>query len=394
MKVEIMKFLDRWVGIPLGMILSLGGVLEFLKKRRPAEINKVLVIRIWGAGDLIIALPAIGALRESFPKAQVVMLVTANIKDIIEGDPGLDRLIALDVSSIPRVVRSFSSALSQIRQEHFDLVVDLEQYSRTSALFAYLSGVGMRVGFDTIKQWRGFLFTNRVVFNTEQNVRECFLDLVSAVGIAPPDKKLGKLWVAAEDRASALALLKAEGVRDGDVVAGIHIGSSENALSKRWPKERFAELADRLVKERGIRPVFVGGPSETRDIEETIKLMDAEAINVAGKSTLKQLAAILERCQLFIGNDSAPMHIAAAMGTPTIGLYGPSSPLRFAPHGQEHIQLYRDVGCNPCNIPHLGKIPKCTEKRCLLAISVDDVMAAVDGHYKVRIQEMTPLGEK
>jgi ADP-heptose:LPS heptosyltransferase len=189
-------------------------------------------------------------------------------------------------------------------------------------------------------------------------------------------------------------MLKAEGVSHSDVIVGIHIGSNENAICKRWPKERFAKLADRLIKERGIKPIFVGTPSEVEDIEETIRLMNSTAVNAAGKSNLKQLAAILGRCDLFIGNDSAPMHIAAAMDTPTIGLYGPSSPLRFAPLGKEHSQIYRDVGCNPCNIPHLGKIPKCTENRCMTAISVDDVMTVVNSHHYLTIQEMTPLGEK
>ncbi len=395
MKVELMMFLDKWVGIPLCIILSIGRVFDLLRRHKQKEINKILVIRLWGTGDLVIALFALRALRKSFSKAHITLLVAANITDIVEGDPSIDKLIVLNTSKIFKAVRSFSSALREIWKERFDLVIDLEQFSRTSALFAYLSGARVRIGFDTSKQWRGFLFTHRVPFDDEQHTLECFSDLISAASISLPVKKLEKLWITAEDRRFASEFLKAHKVTDDDVKIGIHIGSGERGLFKRWPKERFAELADRLMKDNGGKVVFVGGPNEIEDVEETIRLMNSEPINSTGKITLKQLAALLENCSLFIGNDTAPMHIAAAMGTPTIGLFGPSTPLRFGPYGKEHVAIYKDVGCNPCITMHSGKKAKCTKQYyCMRAISVGDVMETVDSITSSKIQGRPLLKEK
>jgi len=378
MKIGLMKFLDRWIGIPLCLILSIGRIFDVFRETKRGEINKILVIRIWGRGDLVIALPILRALRKKFPEAHVTMLITNRIKDIVEGDPCIDELITLDTSKVSQIIKTFAGAIKKIRKGKFDLTVDLEQYLRTSALFAYLSRARIRVGFDTSNQWRGFLFTHKVPFNPDQHVLDCFSDLINAVGVSLPIKKLEKLWITAEDREFALKFLKASGISDDELKIGIHVGSSENTLSKRWPKERFAQLADKLMQEYRAKVIFVGGPNEMLDIEDVIKLMNAEPINAVRKMSLQQTAALLEKCNLFIGNDSALMHIAAAMGAPTIGLFGPSLPSWFGPYGEEHMAIYKSVGCNPCYIPHFGKIPKCAkgENICMKAITVDDVMEA------------------
>jgi lipopolysaccharide heptosyltransferase II len=170
-------------------------------------------------------------------------------------------------------------------------------------------------------------------------------------------------------------LFQQEGIEKTDKLLVIHPGAS--CPSKIWPSERFAEVADRLMEKYGFKVLLIAGPKDIKIAQEVIKKMRHPAVNLAGKTSVSQLATILKKCQLFISNDSGPVHIASAVGIPVISIFGRNqkglSPLRWGPLGRKDRVLHKEVGCIECLAHNCVK-----EFACLKAISVEEVLNTVD----------------
>ncbi len=306
------------------------------------DVRRLLIIKPSSLGDVVHALPTLAALRRQFPSTRLTWLVKREWADVLEGNPDLDDVLALDLS-----VKGWPTAMRAVRSGRFDLVVDLQGLLR-SAMLGWLSGSPARVGFANGREGSPWLYTHRVpVPDMSMHAVDRYLLIARFLGAGPEKPRPSAFHLPQESAAEARveALLAAAGVQAGTMLAALN--PSARWTTKQWPIESFAAVGDWLQRQ-GVRVVVIGGREERPAGEAVMRAMHGAPIDLAGKTTLKELIALLRRVRVFITNDSGPMHLAAAVGTPVIALFGPTDPARTGPYGDGHTILRSGVPCSPC----------------------------------------------
>ena len=374
--VHLIKFLDKYVGDIICYILGL-----FNRRRYGnAEIKKILVIQLWGIGETILTLPAIEALSRRFPKAEINVLATSRNKDVFYHNKSANNIATLKLN--PLSVLNF--ILKNLKK--YDLVVDMEEYLNISAIISFFVGRKI-IGYS--HNPRAKLYTNKVKYNEKQHAVQTFLDLVRILDVNYNIEKLPKLNFSKNDKNIVDKFLRNNGIKKNDFLVCVAPGAAESAKSRMWPYERYAELCDEIIARHNAKVIFVGVSDEIELINIIQKVMENKnkTVNAAGKITLNQLFYLIGKSNLFIGNDAGPMHIAAAQGVKTLGLFGPNLPVRFGPYGKGNIGLYKGYNCefSPCINVHKGQIPDCLYpkssneyQKCMKNISVDDALKEVE----------------
>jgi len=363
----------------MGVVIKLTKYLSRLKKRDSVDV-KILFITLGGIGDVIMKTPAIINLRRAFPKAYIAALAhTGPASEVLMNCPYLNEIIHIGEEK-PKYKQNLLELMRLIialRRKRFDMVITgWAGLSLWAALFAYLTGAPIRVGFN--KGGRGFLHTIRVPITSKKHTVEYNLDLIRALGIEIKEIR-PKMWPKEDDYKKAEKFLIEHNVRTGDLLVGIYPGSERLGEGKRWFPERYAKVANRLAGKYNAKVIIFGGPLEVevaRVIRDSSKV---EIIDATGKFSINETAALIKRCNLFICNDGGVMHIAEAMDVPTISIWGPTDPERSAPYGspERNIILRKeDIECAPC---YNYRPINCKHRKCLRLITVDDVMEAV-GH--------------
>jgi len=209
----------------------------------------------------------------------------------------------------------------------------------------------------------------------KKHLGEIFADLAQALGLEHYRKDL-ELWISEEERGGIKKFFEKEKVKDNFLKVVIHPGAGWE--EKRWPVERFVQIADRLIETYKARVFIIGGDGDVQLAEEMIALMKTRAINCVGNFDIKESVALIEAADLFIGNDSAPVHIAAAVYTPLIAIFGPTNMRKTKPLGDSSIMIRKDIECSPCfHKIYPGRCPR-GEPVCMKMITVDDVWGAVE----------------
>jgi lipopolysaccharide heptosyltransferase I len=334
---------------------------------------KILIVKLGAVGDVVHTLPSLRSLRETFPDAYIAWIVEEKSKDVITGNPGLDELIVFERKRIQKGLRGWKTfvpslretagLIRRIRGHSFDIAVDFQTLFK-SGLITYLSGAKKRIGFD---KWRELnrLFTNLRVKSQREHAVDKYLELVEAIG-ARPDPAPVKIKYSAEDELYVKEFMEKEGL-NGKRWAALNPGASWP--SKLWGCERYALLCDSLA-DAGIPVVIIWGPGEEGLVGDIMRQAKSRPV-VAPKTSIKQLASLLEKAGLYVGGDTGPLHISVAMGTQVVGIYGPSDPKRNGPYGEGHRVLQADVKCASCWKRSCGKM-ECMEK-----VTVDEVVRAV-----------------
>ncbi len=337
------------------------------------DYKRILVVRTDRIGDVLLSTPVIKALRQRYAHAYIAMMVSPYARQIVEGNPYLDEVIIYDKDNQHKSWLASFQFSRHLKKKKFDLAVILHPTNRAH-LVSFLSAIPKRVGYNCKL---GFLLTDRIEHLKqcgEKHELEYNLDLLKYLGITVQDKDL---FMPLGDSAQgwAQALLEAEGVNSTDKILAVHPGAS--CRSKLWPAERFAAAADKLSQKYGFKVLVVAGPKDISAAAELNRHMQAPVVNLAGKTSVAQLACLLKRSSLFISNDSGPVHIASAVGTPVISIFGRNQaglgPRRWGPRGKKDKFLHKEIGCIECRAHNCIK-----EFACLKAISVDDVLAAAD----------------
>ena len=354
------------------------------KSQAPKTINKILLVQLAGIGDLVMATPAISAVRKEFPGAYVSLLTTKRAKDLLKNSKDLDKIFALDYRGRFQARLLFYQetwrTVIELRRQNFDLAVNLYQiYSLKGAFQLYLLfkllNIRFIVGRDT--EGRGFFLNLKIKEAAARNEHEVEsnLHLVELLGAKVQVKNL-YLDVFIQDKNFITELLAEHGISGKDLLIGINPGSAWR-LSRRWLPERFAQTMDMVINKYAVKIVFTGSTKEACLSGRIISLMKNIPINTTGKLDILQLTALIKRCNLYISVDSGPMHIAVAVETPLVAIYGPGYK-RYFPYGDSNkfTIIKKDVSCSPCY-----KI-KCNELKCMQSISIDDVLWAVDNQLK------------
>jgi len=374
--VIIIKFIDKHLGNAICNFLG-----WFKRKNvEKMEYRKILVIQLWGIGETVLVLPSIEALRKKFPSAQIDVLATPRNKDVFFNNKSINGLHAVKLN--PFSVIGF--ILKNMKK--YDLAVDMEEYLNISSIISFFVGKKI-VGYSHGS--RAKLYDFKVNYNDSQHASQTFLDLARALNIKYDFEKLPNLNYSKSDKNKVDRFLKDNKVKDTDVIVCVAPGAAESAKSRIWPFERYAELCDEIIAKYNAKIVFTGIPEESSLIKSIQDRMEAKdrTMNTAGQINLNQLFYLISKCKLFVGNDAGPMHIAAAQGIKTLGLFGPNLPVRFGPYGKGNIGLYKGYNCqfSPCINVHKGQVPDCLYPRnsndyqkCMKNISVDDALKEVE----------------
>lgn len=328
-------------------------------------MQNILIIKLRYIGDVLLATPTIRALKAAKPDARITMMVNRGTEDILLGNPDLDEIVVLDKGSLT----SQSRFIAGLRSGRFDTVIDLTDGDR-SAFLSWISGASVRIGFNDEHRWRGKYYTQ--VVQPVPGVRhriERDLEALKPLSLHAGSKDL-QLRLTPEEMTDADQLLDQLGVHRSQSIVIVQPGA--RYWFKAWPPERYAELADRFTSQYGCH-VLIGGSHHDIDLAQQIRQMTKSTPTImAGRTTIKQFAAIAKKSALFVGSDSGAMHIAAAVGTSVVALFGPSNPREWGPRGGPTEVLYKEIDCRICFHP------TCTrgEQNCMRLISVEEVVAA------------------
>lgn len=342
-----------------------------MKQLDPTAINRILIRAVNWIGDAVMTTPAMGAIRASFPQAEIVVAANPPVAELFRVHPYCDRLLVFDKKGAHQGWQGVLRFAGELRRQRFDLAI-LLQNAMEAALLARLAGIPRRVGYRT--DGRGLLLTHGVaVGETERRLHhtDYYLRMLEQVGIGGGDRRQ-RLACTVEEAAWARQTLG-----PGDWLA-INPGAAYGS-AKRWIPERFAEVADALVAEYGMRVVLTGGPGEAeigRDIERGMR---HAPLNLIGRTSVRQLMALLAACRLMVTNDSGPMHVAAAFGVPIVAVFGPTDHTTTSPLTDSCRIVRQDVGCAPCL---LRQCP--TDHRCMEAVTAAQVLAEARSLLKER----------
>jgi len=322
------------------------------------NIEKILIIRADGIGDLLNATPAIRLLRQNYPSAEITVLARPLNAPVLIGNPDVDRVIVFDRRGKHHQLSAQLQFYRLLRREQFNLVVAM-QTATQSNLVAFLSGAPYRLGryqkrfkSTLTHTWRG-KYQKGETHEVDRN-----LELVRLICEGEGDRQL-VLNLLPDEIANAKALLASLSVEDDTFLIGIHPGGS--SYDKRWPEKQFAVLADRLVHHNNASILLLHGPDEAELTHNIQEAMQSDAIDYAPK-TIRELAALLSRCDLVVCNDSGPMHLAAALDVPTVAIFGPTDHVAWRPMSENASVVRRDMPCWPCSA-HKCKIGwECTKK--------------------------------
>lgn len=368
---RLQKHVDRYLGIPLSFLLS--GAARLRGTRAPGARSdspkKILIIQLSALGDTILAVPALRAIRHRFLNAEITMLASPTNLDYLARCPYVDRRVAFHFP-VHRL-------LYALRRERFDWAIDLEHWPRLSALLAYATGAPVRVGFRADKQHRHFLFTDVVPHLPGQHEVRNFLRIARRLACPVRGMQL-EVWFSEEARAWILEMLAAAAVLPSQPVVVFHPEAGRRGEPRRrWPQERYVELADVLVARYRAQIVLTGAPGELAVSQQIAACTKHRTVMLAGKTGINQLAALFAHADLVISGNCGPMHLAAATGTPIIALHGPTNAAQWGPWKSEAYLLRARVPCSPCL--NLGFEYACQAlsdgtSPCMHTIAVEDVL--------------------
>lgn len=334
------------------------------RRRRPAHPRRVLLLRLERIGDLVMALPAIQQLRASAPDAHVDLVVGSWNLPIARALPYVDCVEALDAGWLARGeggagIRRVTDAVRRWRAQAYDVAINFEPDIRSNLLLA-ASGAAWTAGWTS--GGGGALLDEGLEYDTQAHTTTNARRLVSHVFGGGPAGQAAPLIAIPDDAGEAAA--RRITPRAAGPVVGMH--ASGGRLVKQWPSPRFADVARLLIERRNATIVLTGSRADRAFVDEAKAGLPADrVIDVAGDLDLLQLAALLARLDLLITGDTGPMHLAAAVGTPTVAVFGPSDPARYAPDGRADRVVRAGLPCSPCNRIRkppsgcVGHIPDC-----------------------------------
>jgi lipopolysaccharide heptosyltransferase I len=327
---------------------------------------RILLCRLSAVGDVVHGVPVLGALREHYPTAFLAWVVEPGPGELLRGHRALDELVVA-----PRGWCKSPGAIwrlrKRLRELRFNLAIDMQGLTK-SALAAWLSGAPRRIGFGDEKgrelsRW----MNNELVTSTAPHIIDCNLQLLTKLGIVNPAVKFD-LPESDEDRAAAEAMVAAAGV--GGEYGLINVGAGWT--SKLWPAERYAAVARHLGEARGLPTLVLWAGAQERGVAEQIVAGAAGHARLAPATSLRELAALARRGRLFVGSDTGPLHIAAAVDTPCVGLFGPMPAERNGPYGAKHVAIQK------MRFQGSSRERRHASPSLMEAISVGDVCEACD----------------
>jgi heptosyltransferase-2 len=328
--------------------------------------QKILVRMPNWVGDFVMATPLLLDVRRRFPASEITAMCLAPLGELLAYEEAVDEVFVFQ-----RPERGFlrrqerRNLVGKLRTGGYDVGI-LTTNSFSSAWWLWQGGVKRRIGFRG--NWRSWLLTDPLDKPAGVHQVEAYKALLTPLGI-PRSETAPRLTIGKEEQAVARELLRQQGIGDGIRIVGVHAGATYGG-AKKWPGYR--ELAAKLLKEQNIAVVFIGANGEAEEAKRLTEGLGPFAVSLAGKTTLAQLVALIQKMDVLVANDSGPMHIGAALGVPVVALFGSTDPDRTGPYGQPGGVIAKRPSCSPC---FQRECP--IDFRCMRAIGADEVAAKV-----------------
>lgn len=321
-------------------------------------------------GDLVMATPVLADLRKKFPDASITAMCRKPLCDLLKTDGNINELFCFAKPGNQFLHREeHRNIVDKIAAGKFDVGILLTN-SFSSAWWFWQGKVKRRIGFA--KHYRSVLLNDALDMPDKGQEHEVitYKRLLEPLGI-PLSETAPKLFVTDEEAKLSRVLLAQRGYKPGTKLLGINVGASYGS-AKCWPVDRFRSLALRLLEDPGVTLLFFGDTSTSALVKEIVAGLPERAIDLAGVTSLRELACLIKDCDLLVTNDSGPMHIAAAFGTPLVALFGSTEPLATGPYGQSDAVIHKRPSCSPC---YKRVCP--IDFRCMKEISVDEVVEKI-----------------
>lgn len=354
--------------------LTVAAVTARLQRRPPipSDPRRILVVKPCCLGDVLMTTPVLAALRQRFPHAAINYAVGRHAMPAIAGHPDVAGLVDCGPGA-GRGWRSLLSLARRVRAGRYDICLVLER-SPLFATLPFLAGVKARAGIDSAG--RGFALNIRVPWDESLHEADLYLSVAAALGCDTADRHL-RFEPGPDARAAVDRLWREHGLH-GPVVAIAPGGGTNPGMDlpeKRWLPERFAALADRLAEEEGASIAIVGGPLDRAACDAVRASMRAASVDLCGHGTFEELGSLLSRCALFVGNDSGPTHLAAAVDCPVVAIFGPTDVGLYGPYHARARTVHLELPCSPCFVH--GHFPPCPNNHiCMRDLAVDEVLGA------------------
>ena len=339
----------------------------------------ILIVKMSAIGDVIHTLPALNAIRKNYPDARITWLVEEGACDLVAGHDALDRVLvskrkrwlkSLRGPGCFKAVKEAYNFLKELRDTHYDLILDFQALLKSGILIALAKGkrkVGFGKGLEHMEHSYIFLNERIPAVDMEHHALSRGLMLLNALGIATPEVEY-KLPLFDNDHQKVDDLLRRYDFENPQQIVAINpVAKWETKL---WSNQKFAQLADSLIDQFVSGIVFTGSLNDRPAINDIISKMKGRAVNLAGETTLKMLAALYAEADMVVSTDTGPMHMAAAVGTPVVALFGPTAPGRTGPYGSGHQIVRAELECAPCFKR------RCETADCMHQISVAQVLEA------------------
>lgn len=364
----------------------------------------VLIVKMSALGDILHTLPAVNAIKSSYPDAKITWLVEEAASDLVLGHKALDRVLVSGrkrwVDEIKRYsfrtpITELRDFIGKLRDTQYDMLFDFQGLLKSGVLIG-LSRARRKIGFgrgmEHAEESHHFLTERVAAVDMEIHALIRNLILVRAVGIDAAEQDIVyDLPIEPFHRLQANSLLSQYGIGDDRPLIAIHPVAQWD--TKLWLQERFSKVADHFIRNCHAHVFFTGSRDDVKIIDQIIAQMGHQgraAINLAGATSLKTLAALYERAHLLISTDTGPMHLAAAVDTPVVALFGPTAPWRTGPFGTSHEIVRAGIDCSPCFKR------KCNTTACMKEISVEEVILRAEGilqarditNQKIRFQQL------
>ena len=395
MNVKTLQRVDRWVGVPLCFGLTgLRAVFRAPATNPLPPLRRLLIIKLAEQGSTVLAYPALLRAAQLVGRHNLYFLVFEDNRFILDalGVVPAVNVLTVSAANARTFLANTLSALRRLRRLRIDAAFDLEFFSRGSAALTYLSGAGRRVGFHAFfgaGPYRGDLMTHRLIYNPHLHTSRMFLSVIEA-GLAAP-AALPALGIefpkevphpppfvpGPEEATQVREMLKHPPT--GSPLILLNANASDLLPLRRWPADRYADLAGQLLLQfPQAQVVFTGGPGEAPTAEAlTARVGSERCISLAGKTTMRQLLVLFTLADALVTNDSGPAHFATLTPVQVVTLFGPETPKLFAALTPRNRALWAGLPCSPCVSAYNNRQSPCRDNMCMKAISVQQVLNAV-----------------
>ena len=334
----------------------------------------ILIVKLSAIGDVIHTLPSLAALRRLYPDAHITWVVEEAAADIVKNHPYLDEVIVsrrkswskdIQKSKFLKPLFNMRSLIKELHRRRYDLVIDFHGLFKSSIIVLLSSGK-RKLGYDSLQELSGLFLNEKIPEDMNKHAVDRYLDFPRHLG-AKIDNVEFILPQNNDAEAKVQLLMSKYKLDDNNFIAINPIAYWETKL---WDNDNFARLADMIKNNLKMNVVFTG--SEKESIEKITTGMTTDGINLGGQTSLLELACLYKKARFVITTDSGPMHLAAAVGTPVIALFGPTDPARTGPYGEGHTIVRSELPCSPCFLK------KCQTIKCMKEILPEQVLAAVE----------------